>query len=109
MSSNLNNDRYATSEHVGVGESGLDNPDVDQRQSAGRVQRQIKAKPVSSVAIAVTAGIGAGLLLSTILGSERFRKERLARRLGSYLTGGGNLRSSLENLLPDSITDRYCD
>ena len=71
------------------------------------VQQQVQAKPVSSVAVAIGVGIGAGLLLSTLFTSERTRRERMTRRLGNYLPSGQSLRSSIENILPDVITDRY--
>ena len=79
----------------------------DEVSSESVMQQQVRAKPVSSVAIAVGVGIGAGLLLSTIFSSERDRRERLARRMGSYLPSGQSLRSSIESILPDVITDRY--
>ena len=79
----------------------------DETSATQEVQRQVQAKPISSAAIAVGVGVGAGLLLSTLFSSERSRQERLARRMGSYFAGGGNLRSSIENILPNAITDRY--
>ena len=79
----------------------------DEASVANRMQQQVKTKPVSSVAIAVGVGIGAGLLLSTLFSSERSRRERLASRLGSYLPDGQSLRSSIESILPDVITNRY--
>ena len=74
--------------------------------SVNGMQQQVQEKPVSSVAIAVGVGIGAGLLLSTLLTSGPSRRERLASRLGSYLSSG-NLRSSIEDILPNAFTDRY--
>ena len=85
----------------------VNEPKLDATPSTNAMQQQVKAKPVSSAAIAVGVGIGAGLLLSTLFSSERSRRERMARRLGSYLPSGQSLRSSIENILPDVITDRY--
>ena len=75
--------------------------------ASANAMRQVKEKPVSSAVIAVGVGIGAGLLLSTLFSSERSRRERLARSMGNFFTGGQGLRSSIENMLPDVITDRY--
>ena len=92
--------------HFATDNRQMNEPVQHDASAADAVRQQVKSKPVSTVAVAVGVGIGAGLLLSTLFSSERSRNERLARRLGNYL-GGGNLRSSIENMLPDSITDRY--
>ena len=102
MASNLKDDPYTITRNADAG-----NPEYDSHgQIATGLHQQIQTKPVSSAAIAATVGIGAGLLLSVLLTSERSRKEQFARRMANYLAGSGNIRSSIGNLLPNSITDR---
>ena len=107
MDSNLKSDPYYDQRNSAFGQSAEDNLEHGYEQLASEVQHQIQDKPVSSAAIVVGVGIGAGLLLSTLLTSERAQKERFARRVGNYLSSNGNLRSSIENLIPNSISDRY--
>ena len=107
MASNLKDDPYYVTRDASGAGSENDNRNFDYDQFTSDMQQQVQEKPVSSVAIAVGVGIGAGLLLSTLLSSERSQKQRFARRVGSFLSGSGQLRSSVENFLPDSITDRY--
>ena len=107
MASNLKNDPYYKPRNSAFGQSAEDDVTHRYDQIASEVQHQIQDKPVSSVAVAVGVGIGAGLLLSSLLTSERAQKERFARRVGNYLSNSGNLRSSIENLIPNSISDRY--
>ena len=107
MASNLENETYYDQRNENIAESTSSESDLSYGQIAEEVQYQIDEKPISSAAIAVSVGIGAGLLLSTLLSSERAQKERFARRVGNYLGGSGNLRSSIESFLPNSVTDRY--
>ena len=107
MASDLKNDHHYDQRSSNFGQSAENKLEQGYEQIASEVQQQIQDKPVSSVAVVVGVGIGAGLLLSTLLSSERVQQERFARRVGSYLAGSGNLRSSVEKLIPNSITDRY--
>ena len=107
MASNLKSDPYYKPRNSSFGQSAEGSVEHGYEQLANEVQQQIQDKPVSSVAVVVGVGIGAGLLLSSLLTSERAQKERFARRVGNYLSSNGNLRSSIENLIPNSISDRY--
>ena len=107
MASNLKNDPYYVRRTGGIGIAENASENQGYEQLACEMEQQVQAKPISAAAIAVGVGLGAGLLLSTVLSSERTQKERFARRLGSFLSQSGNLRSSVENMLPNAITDRY--
>ena len=108
MASNLKDDPYYVRRNPSSHQSVNDDQEYGYDHLANELQQQVKAKPISSVAIAVGVGVGAGLLLSTLLSSEREQQERFARRIGNYLSGNGSLRSTVESFLPNSITDRYC-
>ncbi|QEG20378.1 hypothetical protein [Mariniblastus fucicola] len=96
MASNLKHDRYYAVDN----ENGAASADTN--QSPGAVQECVQENPVNSALLVIGLGVGAGLLLSTLFSSERTRRERLTRRVGDYLQSGtGNLRSTLENVIPD--------
>ena len=101
MSSNLSDRDYLPSRPA-------ENGQLNVEDIASNVQQQIEEKPLSSVAVAVGAGIGAGLLLTALFSSEPTRKDRLSRQVASYLNSRmGDIRSGVQNVLPDSVADRW--
>lgn len=78
------------------------------KQTGGSVSEgvcsKVDKKPISSVALAVGAGIGVGLLMTAVFSSERTRRERFGEQVSRYLQ---SRLSNVGGLLPNQISDRF--
>lgn len=74
------------------------------QRAGAQVTNTIRSRPSSSMLIACLVGLGAGFLVTRIVGSSQ---DNSSFDRGSAERFGRNLLSKLERSLPDSLRERF--